>query len=79
MSIHPSWQEPFLSNSLPLEPRIECPVPIDVIRRLSTLPEFVRAYEPGGMVPAEFIAFGVTQRTLGQFSESGWKAMESLR
>ena len=43
------------------------------------LPEFVRAYEPDGMTPAEFIEFGLTQRTLSQFSEAGWKQLESCR
>jgi hypothetical protein len=41
--------------------------------------EFVRAYEPDGMTPSEFISFGPTQRTLSQFSEAGWKLMESFR
>jgi transaldolase len=43
------------------------------------MPEFVRAYEPRGMSPAEFLAFGATQRTLGQFVEAGWKLMENYR
>jgi len=79
MSIHPSWQEPLLSKNLPLEPRIDCPVRKDVIDRLCAMPEFVRAYEPDGMQPEEFISYGATQRTLTQFCESGWKLMESFR
>jgi transaldolase len=79
MSIHPSWQEPFVTRDLPREERIERPVPEDVIERLRTMPEFVRAYEPDGMAPSDFMAFGVTQRTLGQFAELGWKPMETLR
>jgi transaldolase len=79
MSIHPSWQEPFVSRDLPREPRIDCPVRADVIDRLRTLPEFVRAYEPDGMQPGEFISYGATQRTLSQFCETGWKLMESFR
>ena len=59
--------------------RIERPIPEDVIERLNTMPEFVRAYEPDGMQPAEFMAFGATQRTLSQFCEVGWKLMESYR
>src|SRR5436305_4633526 len=53
MSIHPSWQEPFVTRDFPFEPRIECPVPSPVIDRLSQMPEFVKAYEPDGMSPAD--------------------------
>ncbi len=79
MSIHPSWQEPFVTRDFPREPRIECPVPSAVIDRLSGMPEFVKAYEPAGMSPADFITYGPTQRTLTQFCETGWKPMESFR
>jgi transaldolase len=79
MSIHPTYQEPFVTRDLPREERIGRPVPSDVVNRLLCLPEFVRSYEPDGMRPDEFMAFGLTQRTLGQFCESGWKPMESFR
>jgi len=29
--------------------------------------------------PAEFIAYGVTQRTVSQFVEVGWKGLESYK
>ena len=79
MSIHPTWQTPFLTQDFPREERIHLPVPADAIKRLQNMPEFVRAYEPDGMTPADFMGFGATQRTLGQFSEVGWKLMESYR
>ncbi len=79
MSIHPTYQEPFVTRDFPREERIGRPVPSDVIDRLMCLPEFVRSYEPDGMRPDEFMAFGLTQRTLSQFCESGWKPMESFR
>ena len=69
MSIHPSYQEVFVKQDLPREERIEQQVPADVIDRLRTMPEFVRSYEPDGMRPDEFMAFGLTQRTLSQFTE----------
>jgi hypothetical protein len=31
------------------------------------------------MQPADFMGFGATQRTLGQFVEVGWKLMENYR
>jgi transaldolase len=78
MSIHPSYQQIFVSKDFPRETRIDSPPPPEAIDRLRRLPEFVRAYEPDGMAPGEFISFGPTQRTLSQFSES-WKLMESYR
>ena len=78
MSIHPAYQEPFVSLDLPREVRIDDPVPATVVERLQQLPDFVRAYEPNGMTAPEFVTFGATQRTLGQFCES-WKQIEAYR
>jgi transaldolase len=79
MSIAPAYQQLFVTGDLPREERIAKPVPPDAIERLCQMPEFVRAYEPDGMHPCEFVGFGATQRTLGQFTEVGWKLMESYR
>ena len=79
MSIAPAFQEIFVKQDFPREERIDKPVPADAIERLCQMPEFVRAYEPDGMTPAEFMGFGATQRTLSQFCEVGWKLMESYR
>jgi len=79
MSIAPAFQDVFVTQDLPREERIGRPIPEDAIERLRQMPEFVRAYEPDGMTPAEFMAFGATQRTLCQFCEVGWKLMESYR
>ena len=50
-------------------------------RRLDreTIPEFFRAYEPDGLKPEEFITYGVTQKTLSQFSSAGWAMIDSLK
>jgi transaldolase len=79
MSIAPAFQQVFVTQDFPRKARIDNPVPAEVIERLCQMPEFVRAYEPDGMTPAEFMAFGATQRTLSQFCEAGWKLMESYR
>ena len=76
MSIHPTYQAPFTSEDLVRQERIEAAVPETTIDQLSRLPDFVRAYEPDGMTASEFITYGLTQRTLAQFSES-WKALEA--
>lgn len=77
MSIHPSYQGPFVSEDLARESRIESAVPQDALARLLELPEFVRAYEPDGMTPDEFMSYGLTQRTISQFIEAGWKQLET--
>jgi transaldolase len=79
MSIHPKSMSPFLSADLPREIRIHQEVSAGTINRLSKISEFVKAYEPDGMIPADFIGFGATQRTLVQFFESGWKRIEAIR
>ena len=78
MSIAPPYQEMLLSEELAFEERIDQQIPEDVIERLSVLPEFVRAYEPEGMQPRDFITYGVTQKTLAQFHEGGWKLLENF-
>jgi transaldolase len=78
-SIFPSWQEPLMSGQLPREDRINREIPPAVIERLSRMREFVRAYEPDGMKPEEFISYGATQRTLAQFYDAGWKSMETFK
>ena len=79
MSIHPKYQELLLQPEVPREPnQIDVPIAPDVIKRLKTIPDFVRAYEPDGMEPNEFITFGITQRTLTQFSLAGWSQLESF-
>jgi transaldolase len=79
MSIAPAPQEWFVAQDWPREERIGREAGAGVIERLSTLPEFVKAYEPDGMRPAEFISYGATQRTLCQFIEAGWKLLEEIR
>lgn len=78
MSIAPKYQELFVGDSLPRQVRIDEPVPAEVIAKLRRLAEFVRAYEPEGMNVNEFIAYGVTQRTLSQFAEAGWNLLENF-
>lgn len=48
------------------------PVAEQTIESLSTVPEFVRAYNVENLPETEFIRFGASQRTLSQFVEAGW-------
>lgn len=78
LSIHPKIQALLRQPGVPEKTGIDKPVLPEIIRRLKTVSEFVRAYEPEGMVPEEFITYGVTQRTLSQFTEAGWSLIESF-
>jgi transaldolase len=72
MSISANIQSALARETMPYAERISEPVPKDVIERLKTVPEFVRAYEPDGMKVSDFITYGLSQRTLSQFVEAGW-------
>ena len=77
MTMTPAAQQWFVEEDHPREERIEKVIAPDVIDRLSILPEFVKAYEPDGMKPGDFISYGATQRTLCQYIEAGWKLLEN--
>jgi transaldolase len=79
MSIAPAPQEWFVTGDRPCEERIDKDIDPDVVRRLGSMPEFTKAYEPDGMAPADFITYGPTQRTLCQFIEAGWRLIEGLK
>jgi transaldolase len=66
-----AWQRRFNASDIEVRARIDDPVPaahLDQLRR--HLPDFVRAYEPDGLAPGEFDAFGATARTLRVFIAS---------
>lgn len=50
-----------------------------IVERLYKIPEFVRAYEEGGLKQDEFITFGVTQKTSSQFLWTGWVPLENYQ
>lgn len=78
ISVHPSHQPAIMADGVPRRIAIDEPVPPEVIARLRTIPEFVRAYEPDGMAVDEFLSCGATQKTLSQFNYMGWAAIETL-
>jgi transaldolase len=79
MSIHPKIQAVLLAPGFPRQPGIDQPVDPEAVQRLQRIPDFVRAYEPDGMKPAEFITYGLTQRTLSSFIEAGWGLLEGFK
>jgi transaldolase len=65
-----SWQVRF--NESGIEPVARIDVPVDrriVDDLLARVPDFRRAYEPGGLTADEFGTFGATVRTLRSFVE----------
>lgn len=65
------WQVRFNKSGIGPEERIQVPVDQEILDDLSRrIPDFVRAYEPDGMSPAEFEGFGATARTLRGFVQS---------
>ena len=76
-TINTRVQDMILVADPPQEERISNPVPQDILDQLRKIPEFVRAYEPDGMKPSEFITYGVTQKLLSQFNETGWAPLET--
>jgi transaldolase len=76
VSMAPAAQEWFIVRDYPREEKFANRISSDVLRQLSRMPEFLKAYERDGMGEQEFISYGATQRTLSQYIETGWKLLE---
>jgi transaldolase len=76
-SLQARVQELAIEADLPRVERIDEEVPAEVLERLRRIPEFVKAYDEGGLAPEAFVSFGVTQRTLSQFLWTGWAPLET--
>ena len=62
------WQRRFNASSVEVRPRMDDPIDPSVLDELRRhFPDFVRAYEPDGLTPAEFDTFGPSARTLRAF------------
>ncbi len=77
MSIAPGIAQ-NLAREGDFAPHIDEEVDPAIITRLMEMPEFVKAYEPDGMKPEEFITFGSSNRTLDQFVQCGWNILKDL-
>ena len=63
-----SWQRRFNASAVEVRPRMDDPVAPAVVDELrARFTDFVRAYEPDGLTPDEFDAFGPSARTLRAF------------
>ncbi len=65
------WQVRFNASDVKCESRIEKPVDPKIVSDLQRkFPDFVRAYEEGGLSVPEFDTFGATMRTLRGFLDA---------
>ncbi len=63
-----AWQRRFNASSVEVRPRMDDPIAPAVLDELQTrFPDFVRGYEPDGLLPEEFDTFGPSARTLRAF------------
>ena len=76
MSLHPRIQQMLcIEDPLRVKKRAQ-ESDRKLIDKLIRIPEFERAYEPNGLQPEEYATFGLFQRTLSQFLETGWAYLE---
>ncbi len=80
MTLTASWQGRFERSGIEPEPRIDLPVDPKVLADLTArIPDFARAYEPGGLKPSEFDGYGATARTLRAFIASYHDLLGTVR
>jgi transaldolase len=80
MTLTHQWQVRFNGSGIDAQPRMDVPVDPAIIGELSArFPDFVHAYDPDGLSPAEFDAFGPTVRTLRGFVKSYHDLTGSIR
>ena len=84
MTIHPSVQESVAradaAGELARNPAaIDAPADAAAVDRVSrAIPEFVQAYEPDGLEPADFGSYGAVAMTLSNFDSTGWQKLRTL-
>jgi len=83
MTIHPKIQDEVIKADREgrIERRVAIDDPIDtnsIARVARALPEFKLAYEPEGLQPEQFDAFGATVMTLDGFDKTGWQKLYTL-
>jgi transaldolase len=83
MTIHPKIQAAIVKaeaeGSIKRRVAIDDPVDADAVARVAkALPEFALAYEPDGLRPEDFDAFGATVMTLDGFDKTGWQKLQAL-
>lgn len=71
LSLPHAWQLRFNASGITPVARMDEPVDSAILEDLLTrIPDFRRAYEPDGMAPSDFAAYGASARTLRGFIKS---------
>ena len=83
MTIHPKIQEEIIAadaaGTIQRRIAIDDPVDMDAVGRVArALPEFQCAFDPQGLKPEEFDAYGATVMTLDGFDKTGWQKLYTL-
>ena len=73
------WQVKANGSGLRPVPRSHLAVDAEIMSELARLPDFVRAYEPKGMLIHEFDSFGPTLRTLRSFIAAWYEFIALVR
>jgi len=80
ITIPPMWIRRFVNSDVTVENRMDTQVEPRLLGQLQKhFPDFVKAYEPDGMQPSEFVTYGPTVRTLTQFLTSYDKMVDTVR
>jgi transaldolase len=80
MTMPHAWQVRFNKSGIVPRPRMDLPVDQALIDDLyERIPDFRRAYDPDGLSPAEFEAFGPSARTLRTFIASYHDLQAAIR
>jgi transaldolase len=80
LTLPAKWQRLFNASDLEVRPRMDDPVPAEIVGELDgLLPDFRRAYDPDGMSVEEFDTFGATVRTLRTFIGSYHDLVATVR
>src|SRR4029077_3266506 len=80
LTIPYAWQRLFNESDIEVVPRMDQPVPDEVVSELYRhLPDFRRAFDSDGMTVDEFDSYGATVRTLRGFIASYQELVATVR
>jgi transaldolase len=80
LTIPAGWQRKFNASNIEVTPRMDHPVPAQVLTELTEqLEDFRKAYDPKGLKPSEFDTYGATVRTLRGFLASYYELIGFIR
>ena len=80
LTIPYAWQRLFNESDLEVVPRMDEPVPEEIVAELDRkFADFRRAYDPDGLTVDEFDSYGPTVRTLRGFISSYQDLVATIR